>query len=222
MKMRFFSTIFFLIVLLFLLAGCAFTGTSSQLSATQRALIEKGEGPMRIVTWDPIANRGDAILRRKAVSAAKVDHSLLLKFDARMRATLATSGGVGLAAPQVGVSLRLILIQLQDSNRTVITCIDPIIKIASKKMVDSYEGCLSIPGKGGKVRRHESLQVACIELDGRRKIYETSGFEAVIFQHEIDHLHGILYTDKLDGELMTIEEMRRRRSMSSQPAKTEN
>lgn len=221
MKMHFFSTVFLGVLLLFIFAGCAFTSTSP-LRATQRALIEQGEGPMRIVTWDPIANRGDAVLRRKAVSAAKVDHSLLLKLDTRMRATLAASGGVGLAAPQVGVSLRMILIQLQDPSRKVITCIDPVIKIASKKMVDSYEGCLSIPGKGGKVRRHDSLQVVCIDLEGRRQVYKTSGFEAVIFQHEIDHLHGILYTDKLKGELMTLEEMRRKRSISSQPAKTEN
>ena len=190
--------VFCFAVALQLTTACASSG-AAPLSRSQRALIENGNGPMRIVTWDPLAGRGERVLRQKAASAAKMDRKLLSKLDARMRATLAASGGVGLAAPQVGVSLRVILVQLQDPARTVISCIDPVVETASPKMMDSYEGCLSIPGKGGKVRRHESLQVACIDLDGRRKIYETSGFEGVIFQHEIDHLDGKLIIEKVGG-----------------------
>ncbi len=170
---------------------------------------------MRIVTWDPVARTGDSVLRQKARPAGRVERRLLVRLDARMRLTLAASGGVGLAAPQVGIPLRVILVQLQDPGRTVVTCIDPVVELRGPDMMESYEGCLSIPGKGGKVMRHDFVQVACTDLDGRRRIYESSGFEAVIFQHEVDHLDGVLYTDRLVGELMPIEEMRRRRAEES-------
>jgi len=184
----------------------------TRVKVAERKLIDSPGPTLEIVTWDPAKATGHPVLRQKARPAAGLARADLVKLDRLLRATLEKSGGVGLAAPQVGLPLRVVLVQLQDEAKTVITCVDPVIEVRSEAQVDGYEGCLSIPGKGGKVRRHEAIQVRCQSIEGRVKIYESSGFEARIFQHEIDHLDGVLYTDQLEGELMPIEEMRRRRS----------
>jgi len=193
-----------------LLVACAGNGRAT-LTAAEGRLLDAPGPTLEIVTWDPATNTGAPALRQKAKSATPLLRADRLKLDRLMRATLEKSGGVGLAAPQVGLALRVILVQLQDEAKTVITCIDPVLEMKSPAQVEGYEGCLSIPEKGGKVLRHESIQVKCLSLDGRVKVYESTGFEARIFQHEIDHLDGVLYTDKLSGDLMPIEEMRRRR-----------
>ena len=192
------------------MVSCGGSTGRSTMPETERKLLE-GDSEMTIVTWDPQRNTGDPTLRKKASSVSGMTRSDLLQLDRRMRLTLEKSGGVGLAAPQVGVSVRMILVQLQNEAKTVITCLDPEIEIRSGNLVDGYEGCLSIPGLGGKVKRHEQVQVRCLALDGRTLIHESTGFEARIFQHEVDHLEGELYIDKLEGDLMPIEEMRRRR-----------
>ena len=191
--------------------SCAGNGRAP-LNATELKLVDSKGPTLEIVAWDPTAKTGAPVLRQKARKAAPLLRADRLKIDRLMRATLEKSGGVGLAAPQIGLSLRIILVQLQDPAKTVITCLDPVLEMKSPAQVDGYEGCLSIPGKGGKVLRHESIQVKCLSLDGRVKIYESTGFEARIFQHELDHLDGVLYTDKLSGDLMPIEEMRRLRA----------
>jgi len=200
-----------LLLSLILLASCV-SSSRSTLPAAERRLIDSPGPVLEIVTWDPAKREGHPALRQKARPAAGLSRAELTKLDRLMRATLEKSGGVGLAAPQVGLPLRVVLVQLQDEAKTVITCVDPVLELKSPSLVDGYEGCLSIPGLGGKVRRHESIQVRCRSLEGRVKIYESSGFEARIFQHELDHLDGALYTDKLEGELLPIEEMRRRRA----------
>ncbi len=193
------------------LAACAGNGRAT-LTAAEGRLIDSPGPTLEIVTWDPATKTGAPVLRQVARKASPLLRADRLKIDRLMRATLEKSGGVGLAAPQVGLSLRIILVQLQDGAKTVITCLDPVLEMKSPARVDGYEGCLSIPEKGGKVLRHESIQVRCLSPDGRVKIYESSGFEARIFQHELDHLDGVLYTDRLSGDLMPIEEMRRLRA----------
>jgi peptide deformylase len=160
-----------------------------------------------------------------------------------MRATLTESGGVGLAAPQVAVSRRFVLVELQEkrdqkektekkvktkdrdeadrsdeSNETsvVLACLDPRIVTRSKEQVDGYEACLSIDGYGGLVRRAKWVEVSYTDLQGRKKTRRATDWEARIFQHEIDHLDGILYVDRLVGDLLPIEEMRRRREKRRQ------
>lgn len=132
--------------------------------------------------------------------------------DALMRATLKKSGGVGLAAPQVGLSRALFLVQLQNDTKEVVTCIDPKMISMSRRMVEGYEGCLSIPGVGGKVERAESITIQYTTLTGKRMTYSSKGWEARIFQHEYDHLFGTLYIDKLKGTLLPYEEIRRLRA----------
>jgi len=201
-----------LFLFLSLPAACTSSGGAATLPAAERRLINAPGTTLEIVTWDPAKNTGHPVLRQKARPAGGLSRTDLGKIERLMRATLEKSGGVGLAAPQVGLSLRVVLVQLQNPAKTVVMCVDPVLEARSKTLVDGYEGCLSIPGLGGKVRRHAFIRVRCQTLKGHVDIYESSGFEARIFQHELDHLDGILYSDKLEGNLMPIEEMRRLRA----------
>ena len=101
--------------------------------------------------------------------------------------------GVGLAAPQVGVNVRLITIYTKKGD---LVCFNP--KIVKKSLFKSllHEGCLSVPGKYGQIKRHRSVRVQFTDPEGALRMLETHGLLAQIFQHEVDHLNGTLYVDK--------------------------
>lgn len=128
-----------------------------------------------------------------------------------MRETLERSGGVGLAAPQVGFARRVCLVQLQRPGKPVLLCVDPAFSWRSASQVDGYEACLSVQGVGGLVRRSQAVDVVYYDVRGRRQRLRSTGWEARIFQHEMDHLDGVLYTDRLVGPLLPLDEVRRRR-----------
>lgn len=121
--------------------------------------------------------------------------------------TMRAANGVGLAAPQVGHSLRLAVIETLperdaagnpvENSRRLYVIINPEISWKSRKMVDGIEGCLSIPGYLGEVSRHHAIRVQALDQTGRSHRLALNGWTARIFQHEIDHLDGILYTDRL-------------------------
>lgn len=139
----------------------------------------------------PIFEEGSPILRRKAVAIPKVTRKLrLLAKD--MLNTMYQADGVGLAAPQVGVSERLVVIDVGDSP---LALINPVIKEASGEETD-LEGCLSIPTKVGYVSRASDVLVWALGLDGKPQEIRGSGFLARALQHEIDHLDGVLFTDR--------------------------
>ncbi|MFH1532625.1 MAG: peptide deformylase [Pseudomonadota bacterium] len=169
------------------------------------------EGPLPIVQWLVDHPDPDSVLRQVAGDAARLRRWYLAGLDDAMRKTLKESGGVGLAAPQVGVSSRVILVQRQDGSEDVLTCVDPRIIGRSDDTVEGWEACLSIEGVGGKVARAREIRVGYRDLQGGAHALVSRDFEARIFQHEFDHLDGILYVDKLLGPLLPIEEMRRRR-----------
>jgi len=108
-----------------------------------------------------------------------------------MQETMKDALGVGLAAPQVGVSKRVIIVDLEDE---VFELINPEIVSSEGTQVDS-EGCLSIPGIKGKVSRSEKVVVTGLNREGEMIEIEAEGLLARIFQHEIDHLNGVLFTD---------------------------
>jgi len=154
----------------------------------------------------PIITRENPILRKKAIKVTSFDAKFQRLVD-DMIETLIAAPGVGLAAPQVAISQRLIVVRLPDNDDedraeygahagvTYVVANPKIIK-ASKKMVSGTEGCLSIPGLWGEVDRHEEIVVTGQDREGKDFRLKAQGWLARVFQHEIDHLDGILFTDR--------------------------
>lgn len=111
------------------------------------------------------------------------------------------NGGVGLAAPQIGVNKRIIAVSLlrdgDDENYRTIAMINPEITEHTEEMECDSEGCLSIPGENGEVDRWKRIKVAYIDSSLRQQSMLLSGLAARIIQHEVDHLDGILFTDRV-------------------------
>ena len=148
-----------------------------------------------------IVEIGDPVLRRKAHKITQIDRDIRLLAD-DMVETLRDSGGVGLAAPQIGESIRMIVVEypeddsVEDSPMKTYKVINPEIVWRSEETVMGNEGCLSIPGYVGTVERNESIKVKGLSVFGRPLKISASGWMARIFQHEIDHLDGICYIDR--------------------------
>jgi len=112
-----------------------------------------------------------------------------------MIATMYASNGVGIAGPQVGSKDRVIIVET-GSGATAF--INPRIVSRSLSKVDSEEGCLSVPGVYGIVKRSKKVTLEAFSRDGKKVKLKAQGLPAIIFQHEIDHLDGILFIDKVD------------------------
>lgn len=125
-----------------------------------------------------------------------------------LKDTLATVSGVGLAAPQIAVNKRVILIDVTEDNSNPIILINPKVKEASKETAIDYEGCLSYVNHEGLVERPTSMVVEALNEDGKSITYTVKDFMARVFCHEMDHLEGILYMEKATEmyELEDIEE----------------
>lgn len=141
-----------------------------------------------------------AVLRSKSKRVQKITPKLAA-FARRMLETMRNANGVGLAAPQVGVLLRLFVVELPEDEEndlppeTYILFNPEIVKGKGEQV--GYEGCLSIPGYIGEVARQEEITVEGQDERGRKVRYKLEGYLARVFQHEIDHLNGVLYTDRL-------------------------
>lgn len=140
---------------------------------------------------------GDEILREKAKEVTKFDDRIY-KLLNNMLETLTQEDGVGLAAPQIGVSKRVIIAYNEEIDE-VVEIINPEIVSFSGEIIDN-EGCLSVPGRVGKVNRAKEIVVKGQNADGKLIEFNASGMFARIIQHEIDHLNGILFIDKLEKE----------------------
>ncbi len=141
-----------------------------------------------------------AVLRRKSRKVQAVTPKLAA-FAQRMLETMRQANGVGLAAPQVGVLQRFFVVELPEDEEeeipaeTYILFNPEIVKGRGEQV--GYEGCLSIPGYIGEVARQEQVTVQGLNEKGRSVRLKLEGYLARVFQHEIDHLDGILYTDRL-------------------------
>lgn len=152
----------------------------------------------------PIIQPDNPILRKKALRVSSFGPELQTLID-NMVETMIAAPGVGLAAPQVAVSLRLIVVRLPDDEESqkeygeeagkLYVVANPKIIKASKEMVEGVEGCLSIPGWLGSVMRHEQVVITGQDRHGKDIRIKAKGWLARVFQHEIDHLDGRLYTD---------------------------
>ena len=138
----------------------------------------------------------DEILRKKSKEVKEITPSIITLID-DMIETMYESNGVGLAAPQVGVLKRVVVI---DIGEGVIELINPVI-IESRGSQIGNEGCLSIPGASADVDRPEYVKVEALNRNGEKIIIEGEELMAVALCHEIDHLEGILYIDKAIGEI---------------------
>jgi peptide deformylase len=138
----------------------------------------------------------DLVLRKKARQIYKVgDNERKLAYD--MIETMRSANGVGLAAPQVGISKRIIVVEdMEEDRKIALTLINP--KIVQKKgKIKFCEGCLSLPGVSSDVIRPGSITVEALNLDGDKIKINTGGILARIIQHETDHLDGVLFIDKI-------------------------
>ncbi|MBI5370240.1 peptide deformylase [Candidatus Uhrbacteria bacterium] len=120
--------------------------------------------------------------------------SRLRKLIEDLKETMAIENGVGIAAPQVGVRERVIIV---DSGQGPQAFINPHIIQKSFRKIESEEGCLSVPGVFGMVRRHRSVVIEAFDEEGRSVTIRAKQFPAIVFQHEIDHLDGILFVDRV-------------------------
>lgn len=144
-----------------------------------------------------ILNMGDETLRKKARPIDELNRRMLTLLD-DMAETMYEENGAGLAAPQVGVLRRAIVIDVGDDNG-LIQLINPEI-IAAEGEQECAEGCLSIPGRRGYVVRPERVTVRGITRAGKPVEIVGEGLLAIAFSHEIDHLDGVLYVDKMTRE----------------------
>ncbi|MBD3315458.1 MAG: peptide deformylase [Chitinivibrionales bacterium] len=140
---------------------------------------------------------GDPILRKKAESVKNFDKSLAELVDTLI-VTMKQEDGVGLAAPQIGCSLRVAVIDPTGGEEEPLVLINPKITSSSEEHVDNEEGCLSIPGISLKVSRPSLVSVHAFDRDGNEYVIENAeGLLARALQHELDHLDGILFVDRV-------------------------
>ena len=137
---------------------------------------------------------GEDILRAKAKEVKKITKETLKLLD-RMDITMHENAGVGLAAPQVGVSRRIVIV---DAGDELVEMINPEIIDHDGEEKD-VEGCLSVPYMYGEVVRYACVTVKFTNRKGKSVVLEATGLKARAMQHEIDHLDGILFTDKADN-----------------------
>lgn len=143
----------------------------------------------------------DPILRRKAKSVDRFDGDLQKLID-DMVDTMREAPGVGLAAPQVGISERIIVVEYalddskEDAPKKLFTMLNPEIKEMSAETELGIEGCLSVPGFQGEVERSLAITVKGLNRHGQPMKVKAKGWLARIFQHEIDHINGIVFTDR--------------------------
>jgi peptide deformylase len=139
---------------------------------------------------------GDPVLRERAVEIEAVDDDVRRLAEAMM-ATMYEAEGVGLAAPQVGVSRRIIVVDPREPGIEPTALVNPRLVAEGPDRERAEEGCLSIPGVRDVVERAVAVTVDALDLEGRPVRIEAEGLHARVLQHEIDHLDGILFFDRL-------------------------
>ena len=140
----------------------------------------------------------DAILEKKTKAVKEMTDRLKLLIS-DMFDTMYDANGVGLAAPQVGILKQIFVVDIGDGKQYV--AINPEITVVGEEVQTGEEGCLSVPGKEGVVTRPMHIKVKALDQNMKEYTLDASGFLARAFSHENDHLQGILYTEKVEGEL---------------------
>ncbi|HZF75855.1 MAG TPA: peptide deformylase [Acetobacteraceae bacterium] len=145
----------------------------------------------------PIRLVPDPVLRQRAKPVAEAD-ARIPDLAQRMLATMYKAPGIGLAAPQVGEGLRLVVVDIHpDDKPEPLVLVNPEIVAASKEQATREEGCLSLPGQYADVTRPARVKVRYLDLSGARREVEADDLLSACLQHEIDHLDGVLFVDHL-------------------------
>ncbi len=141
----------------------------------------------------------DPVLRKKAQPVTSFDDTLKALIN-DMAETMYNAPGIGLAAPQIGESIQLIVVDItkEDDEKTFMTMVNPKITVKEGTQLDE-EGCLSVPELTSKVKRFNKITVSFQNLEGKEQELTTVDRFAVVLQHEIDHLNGILFIDHLSS-----------------------
>lgn len=164
-----------------------------------------------------VLRMGHPVLRRPAdpIEPAAIDSFETRNLIVDMIDTLHDYGGIGLAAPQVGESVRIAIVEIPESGSRygdvpgmpLTIFFNPTITILESESRGFWEGCLSVPGLRGFVERPQKIHVEYLDLEGSRQSLELEGFLATVFQHEFDHLDGKLYIDRIaDTRLLAFED----------------
>lgn len=149
-----------------------------------------------------IVTVGDAVLTKRCRTVVQFDDRLAQLID-DMKETMLDANGVGLAAPQVGILRRVVVV---DTGEGIVELVNPRIVHASKKMQTGIEGCLSVPGEYGIVTRPERVTVRAQDRTGEWHEYQGEELTARCFCHELDHLEGHIYTE-IAERMLTPEEL---------------
>ena len=135
------------------------------------------------------------ILRKQAEAVKNVDGDLIQTAE-EMLTLMYENNGIGLAGPKAGISKRMLVIDLREDGRPVYIMINPAVT-KREGLVENEEGCLSLPDIYGEVKRAERVEVSYLDRDGECRSLEAEGMLARAIQHEIDHLNGVLFIDRI-------------------------
>lgn len=164
----------------------------------------------------PLCRMGNPILRKTAedVKVGDIKTKEFGQLIVDLKESMQHYGGIGIAAPQLGLSLKLCVIELagsnrygQESNLPFTVFINPVIEVLHEQVQGYWEGCLSVPGLRGFVERPQHIRVTFLDEHAQEQVIEAKGFLATVIQHELDHLFGKLYIDRIkDSSLLSFQE----------------
>ena len=152
-----------------------------------------------------IRKQGEEILTKRAKEIREITPRIR-ELAADMLETMYDAEGVGLAGPQVGILKRIVVIDISEERNDPLVMINPVIT-SSDGSQTGWEGCLSVPGKSGQVTRPERVTATYTDLEGNEYEIEAEGFLARAVCHELDHLDGHLYVEKVEGRLYDNSEL---------------
>ncbi|WP_031433314.1 peptide deformylase [Methylomarinum vadi] len=160
-----------------------------------------------------IVQLGDPLLRRPSETVSDFNTLSLQQIIADMQTTLAASNGVGIAAPQIGESVRIVIVASRPNARypkapqmEPVVMINPVYEVADPQRIKDWEGCLSIPGIRAQVPRYRAVRATYQNEAGQANTLLLNDFVARVFQHEYDHLKGMVYLDRVEDNRDIIAE----------------
>lgn len=182
------------------LIGCTIDGFNKKEIARIEYIVSNSSMPLLLIN-----NKSDSLFLRqdaRKIRKNNIGSSYMEQLKLLMLRTVNDSlnQGVGISAPQVGVGIQMIIVQRTDKiGEPFEIYYNPKIEEYGDSINSGIEGCLSVPGFSAKVDRSHNIQLSYLDSTGEKKNEEISGFAAVIFQHEIDHLNGVIYFDHVFG-----------------------